>query len=161
LSQHAGRTGDAGPVSARTAPVAEPRLCVEVVSGPQVPSLLSSLVRAYLVDGLRLDAHDALAARLRLAVVETVTNVVRHAYRDSEPGPVRLELSTEGADFVARLHDRGPRFDPRESTAELPRPHEMAEGGYGVPILHEVMDRVDHDWSEDGGNVLTLRKRWR
>lgn len=138
---------------------AQPSLAVETTTREGASGFLSVLVRDYLADGLGLGPEHAAGVSLRLAVTEALTNVVRHAYPDGKTGPIRLELFVEKETLVVRLLDHGPRFDPRSSTADLPRPEELAEGGYGIPILRKVMDSIDHSWTEQSGNVLTLRKR--
>lgn len=136
-----------------------PSLAVETTTRDGASGFLSTLVRDYLADGLGLGTDHAAGVPLRLAVTEALTNVVRHAYPEGRTGPIRLELFVEKGSLVVRLQDHGPCFDPRTSTADLPSPEELAEGGYGIPILRQVMDSIDHSWTEQSGNVLTLRKR--
>ena len=97
---------------------------------------------------------------LELAVVEAVNNVIEHAYRDKaeQTLDVHLELNGSGAIFnivdsgspMPRLVKPGLDFDPLDINL-------VPEGGYGLFIIHEVMDRVEYSVVK-GKNVLTLTK---
>ena len=53
--------------------------------------------------------HDGVA----LAVTEAVTNAVMHAYRDREPGTVRIFASVGDGALVVIVSDDGPGMTPR------------------------------------------------
>jgi serine/threonine-protein kinase RsbW len=135
-------------------------MTVETRASAESSRFLSGLVRAFLVEGLGLDPADSEAVRFRLAVVEALTNVHRHAYPADRPGPVSLAVHREEDSLVAVIRDRGATFDPKESgTIAMPRPEQLAEGGYGLAIVTEVMDEIRHRRLPDRGNELTLSKR--
>jgi anti-sigma regulatory factor (Ser/Thr protein kinase) len=119
--------------------------------------LFSQAIRRFLIEGCDLDAESPETVQCRLAIQEAVTNVLRHAYRDREPGRIELELYREDEDVVARIRDDGVPFDPRAArVAELDEP---AEGGYGLSIIAGVMTEVDYEFVAGKGNELVLRKR--
>ena len=99
---------------------------------------------------------------IQLATVEAVTNCVRHAYR-GEPGHrVRIAVTVSNADIQIRILDEGlsvpeakrvpvePVVDPTD-IASIP------EGGRGVFLIHELVDRVEYGL-DGSSNVLTLTK---
>ncbi len=135
------------------------RLRVTVEAGPSAPRFLSDLVQAWLTHALGLDADGSDTVRVRLALVEGMTNVVRHAYDGRVPGPLTLTVWTEGEDLVARIEDEGREFEPRAGYCGLPRPEELRETGYGLGIMREVMDEVTFQRDDDRVNRLNLRKR--
>jgi serine/threonine-protein kinase RsbW len=103
---------------------------------------------------------DDTAYLMEWGIVEAATNVVKHAY-DNESGrslELVMELNQSGVMF--KMIDCGrpmiwPRpvildFDP-DDILNLP------ESGYGLYIMHHVMDSVDYTTCH-GKNMLTLTK---
>lgn len=100
-------------------------------------------------------------ARVELAVVEAVNNVIRHAYR-LEPGhEVEVVFVHQGAELHFEVNDAG---TPRE--IRPPRPFEfdpadtpsLPEGGMGLHLIHAIMDHVEYR-SAAGRNTLAMTKR--
>jgi serine/threonine-protein kinase RsbW len=94
------------------------------------------------------------SGRLRLAVVEAYSNVVRHAHRDQPALPVILRLELRNREFALEIWDHGAGYDL--STYLAPSPQEMQEGGYGWLILNRLMDRVEYRLQVNGRNCLKL-----
>jgi serine/threonine-protein kinase RsbW len=92
---------------------------------------------------------------VELMICEALTNVIRHAYSPSRPGPVGLELVREQGGVVVRVRDQGRAFDPR--LVKAPDLDSPREGGMGVYLIREIADSVDYE-STPGGNVLTMTK---
>ena len=101
---------------------------------------------------------------LRLAVEEACVNIVRHAYRDREPGDFTLEIARESwqgrSAIRVTLRDRGLPFDPLALAA--PRQDADAEhlplGGLGVHLMRQVTDFQSYRYDAASGNQLTLVK---
>lgn len=104
--------------------------------------------------GVRPDAVDDLC----LAVDEAVTNILTHGYEGA--GPIKLEISAEGPDLVVRLSDRALKFDLAiVPTVDLTPPGQRDKpGGFGVFLMHSVMDTITHR-ALATGNELTMVKR--
>jgi anti-sigma regulatory factor (Ser/Thr protein kinase) len=121
-----------------------------------IPAELAQLahVRSWIVERLA-DAGVQAPARvdIELVVTEAVANVVRHTFRGRDGS---IEVSVAVADGVVQLViiDDGPPWDGTRAT-----PADDGRGGYGVPLIEEVMDRVEHRALEPAGNRLTLEKR--
>ncbi len=98
---------------------------------------------------------------VQLAVDEAATNIILHAYRDGEEGPITVHAEVKGGEFVVCLHDHGVPFNP----ASVPDPdlhsplEERKTGGLGLYLMRKLMDRVEFHFDEDGYNVVTLAKR--
>lgn len=100
-------------------------------------------------------------AHVELAVVEAATNIVRHAYRGLEPGPLDLAIRREGSLVSLEFADQGHPFDPQEVPAppepDPDDPDTWPEGGMGLPIIRSACDRLLHERGEDGTNRLVLQ----
>ena len=121
--------------------------------------LLGLAVQAYCA---YLNFGDTEAYQVQLALVEAVTNVIRHAYA-SQPGQeVEVTVTLHPQCISFRVVDTGRplpvlnvknlEFDPHD-LAKLP------EGGMGLVIIHRVMDQVDYQ-SGGGANILTMHKHF-
>jgi serine/threonine-protein kinase RsbW len=71
---------------------------------------------------------------IRLAATEACTNVVRHAYRDGEDGPIDVTIRPDGDRLVLVVSDRGQGLGP---SADLSGP------GLGLPLIAALADSVD------------------
>jgi serine/threonine-protein kinase RsbW len=121
-----------------------------------IPAELAQLthVRSWIVERLTAAAVQAPArVDIELVVTEAVANVVRHTYRGAN-GTIEVELSVDGEVIRLVITDDGPPWDGTRAA-----PAEDGRGGYGVPLIEEVMDRVEHRALEPAGNRLTLEKR--
>jgi len=127
-----------------------------------VPSDLKFLgiVERWLLDTLAVEMSDQVdwsrqSNRLRLALVEAYSNVVRHAHRNQPDLPVVLRLELRERDLVIEIWDYGQGFDL--STYLAPSPEAMQEHGYGWLILNRLMDRVEYQLQVNGRNCLKLQ----
>jgi len=94
---------------------------------------------------------------LKLVLTEALSNVVRHAY-DDEPGhPIELSLVVDAGALTLTIHDYGRPFDA--DSYQAPDLSDPQEGGYGVFLMHNLMDQVHYDVSSGTGTTLTLVKR--
>jgi len=98
-----------------------------------------------------------------LSVDEAMTNVMKHAYKGSDDGPIDVTLTPVGPDqphaLVITLADRGQFVDPATI-----KPRDLADvrpGGLGVHIIIKCMDEVTYAPREGGGTVLTMIKNFR
>lgn len=128
----------------------------------QVPSDLRflSIVENWLLDSLALELQEEAdwqyqSRRLRLALVEAYSNVVRHAHRGQPDLPITIRLELEARSLHLEIWDHGQGFDL--STYLPPTPEARQEGGYGWLILNRLMDRVEYQMRINGRNCLTLK----
>lgn len=126
-----------------------------------VPSDLKFLavVERWLLDCLQIELGDSVewtrqSNRLRLALVEAYSNVVRHAHRDQPDLPVLLRLELDDRDVALEIWDHGNGFDL--STYLPPNPDDKQEGGYGWLIMNRLMDKVEYRLQVNGRNCLKL-----
>ncbi len=126
-----------------------------------VPSDLKFLnvVETWLLGCLQAELGDTVdwsqqSSRLRLALVEAYSNIVRHAHKDQPNLPVLIRLELKERDMAMEFWDHGEGFDL--SSYLPPNPEDRQEGGYGWLILNRLMDRVDYRLQVNGRNCLKL-----
>lgn len=96
--------------------------------------------------------------RMVLAIDEALANVIEHA--DLQDGEKEIELALEirGDKIVAEICDRGIPFDPTPRS-EGPDRQTYPRRGFGLYLIHMIVDRITYERSSSGQNVLTLMKR--
>lgn len=100
------------------------------------------------------------AYQMQLALVEAVTNVIRHAY-DGQPGQeVEVTVTLQPQCLSFQVKDTGrplPALKPKALKFDPCDVKHLPEGGMGVFIMHHVMDRVEYRRVGET-NILTLDK---
>ena len=95
------------------------------------------------------------AEEILLAVDETLTNIIRHAYQ-GKPGKMTISVSASDKKIEIVVEDQGKKFDPTQAPSpELPshRP-----GGLGIHVIRTIMDQMIYDDQGPAGNRLRLIK---
>jgi anti-sigma regulatory factor (Ser/Thr protein kinase) len=86
-----------------------------------------------------------------LAVSEAVSNVVLHAYRDGQPGTLRVVVCVRPTELVVVVRDYGCGM----------RPHPESPGaGLGLSIIGAAASAMDVERPDDGGGTR-IRLRFR
>ena len=95
-----------------------------------------------------------------LAVDEAASNIVVHGYQ-GQPGTIEIEVKRERDALLIYLRDEASPFDPTSVGApDLTVPLEQrATGGMGIHLIRQIMDKVVHRITSQGGNELLLVKR--
>ncbi|MFE1748651.1 ATP-binding protein [Coleofasciculus sp. H7-2] len=126
-----------------------------------VPSDLKflTIVESWLLGCLEVELTDSVdwprqSNRLRLALVEAYSNVVRHAHKEQPNLPVLIRLELKNRDIALEIWDHGQGFDL--STYLPPNPDDKQESGYGWLIMNRLMDRVEYRLQVNGRNCLKL-----
>jgi serine/threonine-protein kinase RsbW len=126
-----------------------------------IPSDLRFLAIAenWLLGSLEIELGDQIdwsrqSSRLRLALVEAYSNVVRHAHRERPNLPVLIRLELRDRDLALEIWDYGEGYDIESYLA--PNPESKQEHGYGWLILNRLMDRVEYQLQVNGRNCLKL-----
>ncbi|WP_415856934.1 ATP-binding protein [Sinomonas sp. G460-2] len=128
------------------------------VRGPAMPPIVEAvqdeLVRLWDL-ALVIDPEDRLP--FELAVVEVVTNAVRHAKPPGGEVQLDLEVEVHPDLLLARLFELGaqPVVIP-EGAGEMPGPD--AEAGRGLALARQLLTTITCE-RRDGANVWTLTRR--
>ncbi|MGO4180363.1 anti-sigma B factor RsbW [Paenibacillus sp. FSL A5-0031] len=98
---------------------------------------------------------------MKVAVTEACTNVVLHAYSNSQPGVVDISFELEEEGLSIRIKDEGTSFkyEPSASKTESLHNKELSEvtaGGLGLFMMHALMDKVEV-FSERGTEVILTK----
>lgn len=106
---------------------------------------------------LQLDGKTA--AGLRLALEETVVNVINYAYPAKEQGSVTILADSDRKELRFTVIDSGKPFDPTtvlEADTTLDA-QERPIGGLGILLTRKLMDSISYT-RRNGQNVLSLTK---
>lgn len=102
---------------------------------------------------------DTIINKLLLCVDELITNIIAHAYSDTEEHAVLLECRVFDERIELELRDDGVPFDPTKQT----RPNTKLGldsrdiGGLGIHLVMTLMDKVEYS-REGDYNVLKITK---
>ncbi|MDZ4701160.1 MAG: ATP-binding protein [Rhodothermales bacterium] len=103
---------------------------------------------------------EAESYRIELGVIEALNNVVEHAYEFQPDASVQVRLTFQPDQLLIEIRDEGkPRPGNLSNTFTFDSEvvDTWPEGGMGLFIMHEVMDRITYERT-DGVNRLTLIK---
>ncbi|WCB92509.1 Serine-protein kinase RsbW [Baekduia alba] len=116
-----------------------------VSATPEQISVLRTEVTAY---AQRVGIADGRLPDVRLAVSEAATNAVLHAYRDRDPGHIRVDAHVQD-DGHLRIVVEDDGFGP------LPRPDSPGLG-LGLPTIASVADAVELSAGSAAGARLSM-----
>lgn len=98
---------------------------------------------------------------LQLAVDEAYTNIIKHAYGNSDNEIVEIYLKFDQEKICVSLFDNGVSFEPKNYN----RPNldkkikERKRGGMGVYLIHQLMDSVTYHANPDKNEIRLCKKR--
>lgn len=94
----------------------------------------------------------------KLSIDEAATNIIKHAYRDSE-GDIQMRIVVKKNSMTVILIDQGKYFNPAKAKdPDLQRyVHIGKKGGLGIYIMRQLMDEIDYRHTEEG-NELRMTK---
>jgi anti-sigma regulatory factor (Ser/Thr protein kinase) len=113
-------------------------------------------VRHWIMDALSLHRMpDDVIGDVVLAASEAVTNSVVHGYEETRRGRVDVSIQVTADSVSLTVRDYGSGFSGKPYDApDTSTPH---EGGYGVYLVHSLMDEVTL-LSLDQGTELRMKK---
>jgi len=94
---------------------------------------------------------------VELAVSEICTNIIQHAYRRAG-GEIRGSLTRLPNGIQIDLYDDGESFDPSSVPEPATQANSLNEGGYGLHIVRQIMDRALYQANTPKGNHWRLIK---
>ena len=96
---------------------------------------------------------DALKMRAELAIIEALTNAIRHGNQHDPLKMVELKLWTSPNILTCEVSDQGEGFDPEKVADPLVSDNLLKTGGRGVFLLREMADEATF---ENGGRVIRM-----
>lgn len=115
------------------------------------------LVREFASEVKIPEGNQEWVADLELAVVETATNVVRHACRHQPDGTLELKAERFSDRVVVRLFHSGESFDPRTISSSALDAN-RAEG-FGLILISHLVDVSHYLRDREGRYCILLIKR--
>jgi serine/threonine-protein kinase RsbW len=103
---------------------------------------------------------DETTGKIILAVDEACTNIIKHAYKYSPEGEIRLSIKSEDNKFIIAITDEGNHFDPNR----IPEPNlseyykQKRVGGLGMFLIKKLMDDVKYNTLTGNKNQVVLVK---
>lgn len=111
-----------------------------------------ALIRKIIVASVKhLNFPKDIIEGLKLAVTEACTNVIRHAHKYDDSKSFDIEMQGCNQAFIIEILYNDPGFDPTKiPVRDL---SEVREGGYGVFLMHSIMDYVNYITDSETGDV--------
>ncbi|MBI3403877.1 MAG: ATP-binding protein [Acidobacteria bacterium] len=128
-------------------------LKIELASHPQLMSVVRSVVEKF---SEAAGFAEQERRSIILAVDETLTNVIRHAYGNSHDQQIAVTCrkTDNGVEFL--IEDRG---NPLDTTKIRGRSLEdVKPGGLGTHLIASCMDEVKYERVGDGNRTRLFRK---
>lgn len=96
---------------------------------------------------------------LEIAISEAASNIVRHAYVGCEQvGPLQVRCSHGSSGLTVEVVDRGRGFNAPPDGI-IPEVDFNREGGLGIILIKELMDRVCYVSKPNRGTRIKMLKR--
>lgn len=98
--------------------------------------------------------------KIILAVDEACTNIIKHAYKYSPEGEIKITITFDSNKLVISIVDHGNHFDPNV----IPEPDikeyykQKKSGGLGMFLIKKLMDEVVYSTTTGNKNQVTLIK---
>lgn len=106
----------------------------EVWTLPAVPATVGQMRRGAAAFATSAGASDDVVQAVALAVSETVTNVVLHAYATREPGPVTVRCEADGDRLFVEVADEGAGVTARTDSPGI---------GHGLALVGALVRTLD------------------
>ncbi|MFQ5649218.1 MAG: SpoIIE family protein phosphatase [bacterium] len=103
---------------------------------------------------------DKVVNAFKLAVDEAATNIIRHAYRDTD-GLITIRAIVKKNSLTLSIIDQGKYFDPnRVENPDLNRYIDIGKkGGLGIFIMRKLMDEIEYSRTEEGNELRITKYR--
>ncbi len=126
-------------------------------------SSVKHLLREYCIC---LGCDHQLTQRIVVAAEEAISNVINYAYPEGEQGRIDIDFKAvtgeeeEPNSLTIAIADSGAPFDPlSQPLIDVEEDvDDRQEGGLGIYLYQQLMDSVSYERTDDGRNVLTMKK---
>ena len=108
------------------------------------------------------DVPDVIKFELRTVFYEVATNIRTHSGL-GENSPIHFIADPQTSGMTLTFEDEGPAFDPTTRAGELDLKRAARDGqkrGFGIVMIHKMVDKIDYDRRSNDTNVLTIHKNW-
>ncbi|MDI9494415.1 MAG: anti-sigma F factor [Bacillota bacterium] len=134
------------------------RIKVEMLSRSENEAIARNIAAVFITP---LDPTMEEMTEIKTAVSEAVSNVILHAYKGEQEGPIYLEMeTTESGKVTITVEDRGVGIDDVQKAMEplFTTGDSRERSGMGFTVMESFMDKVLVDSSPGKGTKVTLIK---
>ena len=134
------------------------RIKVEMLSRSENAAIARNIAAVFITP---LDPTMEEMTEIKTAVSEAVSNVILHAYKGEQEGPIYLEMeTTESGKVTITVEDRGVGIDDVQKAMEplFTTGDSRERSGMGFTVMESFMDKVLVDSSPGKGTKVTLIK---
>lgn len=121
------------------------------------------LVRDFVAASLKTSGLSSDAAgEFLLAIDEAVSNTITHGFRSDPGGRIELAVTRQPEALHVQIRDNARLFDPTQNSdpqLEISPLDRDAPGGFGIYLLHRLVDGIVYRVTDDGRNELSLLKK--
>lgn len=134
------------------------KVCLELPASHQYLNVVGACLRAFLEYEQGMEDREVFLYQVELAVHEVCINIIEHAYAGAS-GSICIHITVEDNphQLVTDLFDTGAPFNPLQ--VEQIDINEPRIRGYGLFLIHELMDKVTYTLEQDK-NHWCLKKRF-
>ncbi len=108
----------------------------------------------------RMGFHTDKVNDLKTAVSEAVTNAIEHGNQHDEAMKVVVLLTARESELIVSVEDEGSKTIDRTSVSNVPdirKKFDLSDkGGWGIWLIHELMDEVEITTAPSGGNQVRM-----
>jgi len=124
------------------------------------PEEVMRAVTAFQEFGRKKQLPEKMIFALALALEESGSNIVNHAYQRDPDRRFQVRINYTGGRVTIELRDHGPKFDPtrRRVPNRVSDGDDVPPGGFGISLIRRYTDAISYR-REAGVNVLRLTKR--
>ncbi len=111
-----------------------------------------------IIEKLSGTAFEAMASSIELCLAEAMNNIAEHSYAGQRSGTIKCHIYSVGASLFCDLLDKGnpiPKTSLEKATKEFGAPEQLADGGYGLSIIHAIASKVTYS-QKNNENLLSL-----
>ncbi len=126
---------------------------LDVPAEPAAMFMVRALV-GKLADRIGFDPEET--NKLILAVDEACTNVIRHAYNNTNDKRIVVTFTLNPEYLEIAIRDFGRGADP--ATFKPRNLDEIRPGGLGIHFIRAAVDHVEYDSAPGGGMLLRMKK---
>jgi len=131
-------------------------IAMDLRSVPEDSEILSSRLGEFLDES---QVPERAKYDVMISCDEVFSNIYMHAYEKKTDGLIRVDAEADKDCVTVTFTDYGRNRMPEDRPAGLPA-DKSGEGGYGLFIIHELMDEV-HASRDGSANRIILKKKLR
>ncbi len=117
-------------------------------------------VRAFVeINGAEANLDKKTISHISLAVDEACTNVIKHAYNNSENEEIKIKIKTKKNKFSVTITDKGHHFDPSliGEPNIVKSQKQKKGGGLGMFLMKKLMDEVKYNAKKNGNELILIK----